>query len=121
MTWHLDREAFVQAVAGPRPSAHSIRRRATLVAASARQRMPSRSGVLRRSSPSARPGLAVDEIFERHEAATEAIIAGERVRTVEEPFGHDTLRGVDVCPHGPGRMNCEHEDCIEWRSHGRAR
>ncbi len=48
-------------------------------------------------------------------------VAGHDLRTAEEPFGHNTLRGVDVCPHGPGRMNCEHEDCIEWRSHGRAR
>jgi len=71
-------------------------------------------------SPSG-PGLAVDEIFDRHDADTEAIIAGHDLHTAEEPFGHDTLRGVDICPHGPGRMNCEHEDCIEWRNHGRAR
>lgn len=63
----------------------------------------------------------MDEIFDRHDADTKAIVAGHDLRTAEEPFGHDTLRGVDVCPHGPGRMNCEHEDCIEWRSHGRAR
>lgn len=56
----------------------------------------------------------MDELFAKYDKVTEQIVQS----AVDTTSDSD----ADVCPHGPGRNNCEQEDCIEWRAmHGRAR